>query len=243
MRFSVDSSSGRPERRRPECAQARRTQASGLLLAVLLAAACATARAPSSPFPEPLPAGRWPFRTAVWEAHYALPDGASLADRVWFSVEQGVREQTAQDGRPPTNFLRVGPYAYQWSEGQRIGVRGPAGLKPLGSVPDMREILSALPFDLDRSHVTIGAITEVGGARCREVAFRYETRNILVPRGKLLRQGTVWLRLDRPFPMKILMASPVSYGMVIDHVVFDQPIAPEKFEPPPEVHFRFFTTR
>lgn len=202
------------------------------LFAAALLASAACNPAPPKTVPKPAAVGAYPFQSATFSSLLRWETGPPLSSRYWISPLGFLKEMT-NEGK--VSFLLVGGgSAYQWDAGSKEGKKGVfAGGPRVTGEPDALEVLRVLPEVFKAGNFQFAGYETIEGVRTVKYAFRF--------RDGLLRvvwEGTVWLREDRPFPVRYVNRGFGGHFEILNtRIVFDPKLDPGFFRPPSDVHF------
>ncbi|MGH9440804.1 MAG: hypothetical protein ACRD16_00860 [Thermoanaerobaculia bacterium] len=204
---------------------------SAFAAAVLAFAGCRSAAPPGAP--RPAAAGSYPFESVTFSSVLRWESGGrSISSRYWISPLGLLKEMT--DGGKVTFVLRGGGTAYEWVAGTHEGKKGPfAGGPRITGEPDTLEVLRILPEVFKDGNSRFSGFERIDGVRTARYEFRF-----LDGRLRTVWEGTVWLREDRPFPVKYVNRGFGGHFEIVNsRIVFDPKLPAEFFQPPSDVHF------
>jgi hypothetical protein len=210
----------------------RLTPVRALVAAVVLLGSVACNPPAPKTVPKPAAVGGYPFQSATFSSRLRWETGSSLSSRYWISP-LGLLKEMTNEGK--VSFLLLsGGNAYQWDATSKEGKKGVfSGGPRVTGEPDALEVLRVLPEMFKAGKFQFAGYETIEGVRTVKYAFRF--------RDEMLRavwEGMVWLREDRPFPVKYVNRGFGGHFEILNSkMVFDAALDPGFFRPPSDVHF------
>ena len=204
---------------------------------LLGAASRLAAAAPSPPTGTAEPPGTsLPFRSAIFESSLRFsgsPAGSTV--KVWYSPTASLEEIATTEG--VSYVLRGSLYSYGWLKGGKTGFKTALGGSAReAGFPDAIDVIRETGFDLLPTNSKFVGVEESGGLRLRHYDFRWRDHM-----RKGVREGSIWVLEDRPFPVRFVNTGVGGkFEVVNSNFRFDVEIPRELLEPPKNVRFTEF---